>query len=557
RWRALDPDEASRAALDVLVARAQSGDVAPLAAAFAGAVELGTAGLRAPMGPGPAHMNRVVIRRAAAALVSLLPEDSTVIVAHDARFGSRRFATDVARVVRGSGRRAVLLAGALPTPVLAFAVRHLRAAAGVAITASHNPAADNGFKVYLADGAQIGPPDEQLLADTLVAVAARHDDGDDAVIPWSEDVLVPDPAVTEDVVTAYVEVITTRLRSGPRDVALAYTALHGVGRAVTELAFASAGFAPLVEVPGQCDPDGAFPTVAFPNPEEAGALDRLVAVAVASGVDVGLAQDPDADRLAVVVPRETGWQSLTGDEVGVLLADHLLASTTGKRLVVRTIVSSRLLDAVAATHRVTSVATPTGFKHVMGAVRARPELRFVFGYEEAIGYAIGEEVRDKDGIAAALVMADLVARLRARGRTLDDRLDDLARAHGLHLTASRSHRFDPVSGAHQRAAAMAMLRSQPPTELAGRQVVEVVDHLEARPPDPPVDVVVLELEGGAWVALRPSGTEPKLKVYAEVVEPATDGDLTATRARAEGVLDELHRAIAERLGFPDPAAALS
>lgn len=557
RWRSLDQDESSRAALEVLVSRARAGDIAPLEGAFAGRVELGTAGLRAPMGPGPAGMNEVVVRRAAAALVSLLPEDGVVVIGHDARFGSSRFAAEAARVVHASGRRAVLLAGALPTPVVAFAVRHLRADAGVVVTASHNPAPDNGFKVYLGDGAQIGPPDEGRLAAALVDVADRHDAGDEAAIPWVDEAVEPARAVTEDVVTAYVEVALHGLARGPRETTLAYTALHGVGRDVTGLAFATAGFEPLVEVEEQCEPDGAFPTVRFPNPEEPGALDLLVGVAAAVGADAGLAQDPDADRLAVVVPREGRWERLTGDQTGVLLADHLLGERSDPgSLVVRTIVSSRLIDAVAAANGATVVATLTGFKHVMGAARARPDLRFVFGYEEALGYAIGDDVRDKDGISAALQMAALIARLRAEGRTLDDRLADLAVAHGLHLTASHSYRFPDVDGGARRADAMARLRSSAPDHLAGRPVRKIVDHLVAEPPDPRADVVVIELDERAWVAVRPSGTEPKLKVYAEVVQPVAGDDVQAAERQAQTALGELHRGVAKALGLPGPGAAL-
>jgi phosphomannomutase len=557
RWRSLDPDEGTRAELDALVAGAEAGEPEPLAAAFAGRVALGTAGLRAPMGPGPSRMNRLVVRRATAALVTLLPADATVVIGHDARRHSDRFAADAARVVAASGRQVVLLPGPLPTPVVAFAVRHLGADAGVTVTASHNPAADNGYKVYLADGAQIGPPVEGDLGAALDLVADRHDAGEPDAVPFSADPVVPDGATGAEVVDAYVAMVAGRLGDGPREVTLAYTAMHGVGRAVTVRAFAAAGFAPLAEVDAQCEPDGTFPTVAFPNPEEPGALDLLVERAAAAGADVGLAHDPDADRLGVVVPRSGAWERLTGDQIGVLLADHLLRQGSGaERLVVRTIVSSRLLDVVAAAHGVTSAATLTGFKHVMGAARARPDLRLVLGYEEALGFAVGDQVRDKDGIGAALVMADLVARLRSEGRTLDDRLDELAERHGLHVSASRSYRFDGLDGNDRRAAATAALRAHPPAELGGRSVLRVVDHLAAGTPEPVADVVVLELGAGSWVAVRPSGTEPKLKVYAEVVEGVSGDGVVAARARAEASLDRLHVALATRLGFPSGGPGL-
>jgi phosphomannomutase len=556
RWRQLDPDEATRRELDGLLALAATGDAQPLLAAFADRVRLGTAGLRAPMGPGPARMNRLVVRRATAALVGLLPPSATVVVGHDARHRSADFAADVVAVVAGSGRRPLVLPGPVPTPLVAFAVRHLGADAGVAVTASHNPASDNGYKVYLADGAQIAPPREGELARALDDVADRHEAGDTAAVPWSDLPVGPDRALGSRVASAYVEALVAQLAPGPRAVSAAYTALHGVGRDLTVAAFAAAGFPPLREVAAQSRPDGSFPTVAFPNPEEPGALDRLEAVAAEVGADVGLAQDPDADRLGVIVSRHGRWVPLTGDEIGVLLADHLLRQGSGPdRLVVRTVVSSRLLDRVAAAHGATAVATLTGFKHVMAAARDRPELRFVLGYEEALGFAVGDVVRDKDGIAAALVTADLVARLRAEGATLDDRLAELARRHGLHRSATRALRLERPDGEARRTAVMAALRSDPPATLAGRPVTDVVDHLAGAAPGP-ADLVVLELDGGAWMAVRPSGTEPKLKVYAEVVEPVTEGDLAVAERRARATLEGLHDALGARLGFTDAPPGL-
>jgi len=559
RWRALDPDDATRAELDVLLERAEAGHadaIEALEGAFAGRVALGTAGLRAPMGPGPARMNRLVVRRATAALATILTPGARVVVGHDARRRSADFAADAARVLAGAGCRPVLLPDPVPTPLVAFSVRHLGADAAVMVTASHNPAADNGYKVYLADGAQIAPPQEAELAAALVEVADRHDAGDEAAVPV-DDPVEPDPATADALQAAYVDLVAGRVPDGPRTAVLAYTALHGVGRDLTARAFAAAGFEPLLEVAEQCDPHGDFPTVAFPNPEEPGALDLLEARAAAAGADIGLAQDPDADRLGVVVPRAGGWSRLTGDQIGVLLADHLLGQGDGPdRLVVRTIVSSRLLDAVAAHHGVVAAATLTGFKHVMGAAKARPHLRLVLGYEEALGFAVGDEVRDKDGIGAALVMADLVARLRAEGGTLDDRLDELAVRHGLHRSLGRSYRFEGLDGPARRSAAMAALRAAPPRSLAGREVREVVDHL-ADGGAGAADVVVLELGEGCWVAVRPSGTEPKLKVYAEVVEPTQAGRVDEARARAARAVAALQDAVAAHLGSPVGGGGLS
>ncbi len=530
--------------------RAADGDTEGLARCFGDGVTFGTAGLRAPMGPGPSSMNAVVVRAASVALRSELPVGATVVVGHDGRHRSAGLASAAAGALAAGGARPVLLEGPLPTPLVAFAVRHLDAAAGVVITASHNPASDNGYKVYLADGIQIGPPVEQRVAAVLAPLLARLADGDPNSLPAVAEV-VPDGRATAALVDAYLAAVTGRLPAGPRDVVVAYTALHGVGQSLLLRAFSVAGFPVPATVAAQGTPDGDFPTVSFPNPEEPGALDLLEERARQTGADVGLANDPDADRLGVIVARRGSWEKLSGDEIGVLLADHLLDQGEGEdRLVVRTIVSSRLLDAVARAHGVTSAATLTGFKHVMAAARDRPELRFVLGYEEALGFALGDAVRDKDGIAAALVMADLVARLKVGGETLDDRLDDLARRHGLHRARSRSVRFDGLDGGRRRGDAMVALRADPPEELAGRPVRALTDHLRAIPPTPVADVVVLELDAGAWVAVRPSGTEPKLKVYAEVVERvAGDASVDDARARADEALTELHRAVSVALGL--------
>ena len=371
-------------------------------------------------------------------------------------------------------------------------------------------------------------------------------------MPFSAEAVTPDAAVGAEVVDAYVAMVAGRLAPGPREAVLAYTAMHGVGRAVTERAFAAAGFAPLLEVAAQCEPDGTFPTVVFPNPEEPGALDLLVDRAAAADADAGLAHDPDADRLGVVVPRDGGWEKLTGDQIGVLLADHLLGQGSGPdRLVVRTIVSSRLLDAVAAAHGATAAATLTGFKHVMGAARARPDLRLVLGYEEALGLRGGRrgprQGRHRCRAGDGRPRRPPEGRRAAPSTTVSTSWPCATGCTCRPAAATASRASTATSAGRRRWPRCGPTR---PSEVAGRPRRAVVDHLAAAPPAPVADVVVLELGAGCWMAVRPSGTEPKLKVYAEVVEAVVGADVAAARARAEAALDGLHTALAARLGFP-------
>jgi len=524
-WLRRDPDPDTRAELAALL---EAGDHDELARRFAGRLAFGTAGLRAALGAGPLRMNRVVVREATAGLVRHLPEGATVVVGHDARHKSDVFAQDAAGVVAAAGGRALLLPLSLPTPVLAFAVRHLGADAGVMVTASHNPPADNGYKVYLGDGAQIVPPADAEIAAHIEAVAAE---GEVAVAE-------PDDPRIEvlgaEVVSAYLDAVVAGSLVAARNVGVAYTAMHGVGRDVLLAAFGRAGFPAPAVVVEQGDPDPDFPTVTFPNPEEPGALDLGLALAGRVDADVLLANDPDADRLGVAVPTpDGGWRALTGDEIGALLADHVLAHTTGAdRLVVTTVVSSRLLGRMAAAHGVHFEETLTGFKWIARPALAHPEWRFVFGYEEALGYLVGDAVLDKDGIGAALAFAGLVADLKARGLTVHDRLAALAVEHGLHATRPVTLRFDGPDGLDRIAALMAATRADPPTALGGLAVEERRDLL-ADADLPPTDALVLHLAGGARVVMRPSGTEPKLKCYLEAVVPVAAGDLAAARSTAD------------------------
>ena len=528
-WIADDPDPQTRAELAALVDRVTDGLGAQearddLADRFAGTLEFGTAGLRGELGAGPRRMNRAVVIRAAAGLARWLRarDGGAVVVGFDARYNSDVFARDTCAVMEAAGVEAMVLPRPLPTPVLAFALRYLGADAGVMVTASHNPPRDNGYKVYLGDGSQIAPPTDTEIAAEIAAVDAV------ASVPRADDGWV---TLDDSVLEAYLDRAAGLLdESGPRELSIVYTPLHGVARDVVLAAFERAGFASPVVVPSQADPDPDFPTVAFPNPEEPGALDAALALATETGADLVLANDPDGDRCAVAVPDGRGWRMLTGDEVGVLLGWHLMTrGATGT--FANSIVSSTLLGRIAETAGVGHAETLTGFKWITKA----PGLRY--GYEEALGYCCDPEgVKDKDGVTAALLVAELAAALKSRGRTLLDVLDDLALVHGLHLTGQVSVRVTDLAVI---GSLMARLRSAPPSDLGGMAVQGTDDLLDPGGPLPPTDGLRFRLVGGARVIVRPSGTEPKVKCYLEVVEPVAGGDVAAARAAAGARLDAL------------------
>jgi len=525
RWLEVDPDPETRAETERLLAA--GGD--ELDDRFGGRLAFGTAGIRGRRGAGPMRMNRVLVRSVAAAVAEVLlataeSDPPLVVVGFDARHQSDDFATDTARVLAARGVGSLVLPGPLPTPVLAHAVRESGADAGVMATASHNPAADGGYKVYWGDGAQIVPPIDAQISAAI----------DDACLPSDDDLAHDDhPLIgrADDTVTdRYVDVAASVVRpGGPRRLSVVYTPLHGVGRDVLDTAFERAGFDPPTVVPIQADPDGNFPTVAFPNPEEPGALDAALDLAAETGADLVLANDPDADRLAVAIPTSDGWRPLSGDEIGALLAEHVLAGGSGDdRLVVTTLVSSRLLSAQAAHHGVRYADTLTGFKWIVRPGLADPSARFVFGYEEALGYLVGDLTRDKDGISAAVVFAELAATARSSGRTVLDLLHDLWRRHGVHRTALRTVRVDDDG---RMAALLEGFRASPPTEVAGHRVLAIADYALPGTGLPASDLLALDL-GGRRLLLRPSGTEPMLKVYGEVVEPVRDDDVEAAEADA-------------------------
>jgi phosphomannomutase len=533
-WLAEDPDPDTRAELQTLLA---AGDTAGLADRFGAQLEFGTAGLRGALGAGPNRMNRVVVSRAAAGLAAYVTAHGgrAVVIGYDARHKSDVFARDTAEVMSGAGLRALVLPRPLPTPVLAFAIRHLGVDAGVMVTASHNPPQDNGYKVYLADGSQIVPPADAEISAEIAAV------GPLAGVPRGDGWQTLDDAVVE----AYLDRVTGLVDpASPRDLRIAYTPLHGVGRDVVLAAFQRAGFEAPAVVARQGDPDPEFSTVAFPNPEEPGAIDLAVAAAVEHRADIVLANDPDADRCAVAVPdpeSASGWRMLRGDEVGALLATHLVRRDPDlSGTFAASIVSSSLLGRLAAAHGLGYQETLTGFKWISRVDQLR------YGYEEALGYCVDPAgVRDKDGVSAALLMAELAARLKAEGRALTDLLDDLAREHGLHATDQLSVRVDDLSLIED---AMARLRAAPPTALGGRAIEQAEDLLEGTDTLPPTDGLRYRLAEGGRVVVRPSGTEPKLKGYLEVVVPVAGDDVAAARRTAADALaaikDDLATALA-------------
>ncbi|MDQ1016767.1 phospho-sugar mutase [Streptomyces afghaniensis] len=534
-WLTEDPDPETRTELARLI---DAQDHTELAARFSGTLQFGTAGLRGELGAGPMRMNSSVVIRAAAGLAAYLRKqghhDGLVVIGYDARHKSHDFARDTAAVMTGAGLRAAVLPRPLPTPVLAFAIRHLGAVAGVEVTASHNPPRDNGYKVYLGDGSQIVPP-----ADTEIAAEI-------AAIPSLTTVRRPTEGwetLDDSVLDAYLARTDAVLAEGsPRTARTVYTAMHGVGKDVLLAAFARAGFPEPALVTEQAEPDPEFPTVAFPNPEEPGAMDLAFATAraITPAPDLIIANDPDADRCAVAVQDGTGWRMLRGDEVGALLAAHLVRrGATGT--FAESIVSSSLLGRIAEKAGLNHVETLTGFKWIARAEGLR------YGYEEALGYCVDPDgVRDKDGITAALLITELASQLKEEGRTLLDLLDDLAVKHGLHATDQLSVRVEDLS---LIAAAMRRLREQPPTELAGLPVTRTDDLTQGTDTLPPTDGLRYTLDG-ARVIVRPSGTEPKLKCYLEVVIPvATHAELPQARAQATALLESVKRDLSTAAGI--------
>jgi phosphomannomutase len=553
-WIAHDVDDQDKADLTGLLADESPEASAELADRFARRLSFGTAGLRGAVAAGPNRMNIATVTATTAALAGwLLGRDphaaaAGVVVGCDARHRSDEFAAQTARVLAGAGIRVHMLPSREPTPFLAYSIRHFRAAAGVMITASHNPPADNGYKLYLSDGAQIVPPADTDIEAAIEAVGAL------AEVPVAP---LDSPLITRyglDATQAYLDAIIGELGHAPGSAAwlrFAYTPLHGVAGRLALRAFAQAGFAAPDVVDPQFEPDPDFPTVRFPNPEEPGALDLAIARARRSGADLIIANDPDGDRLAVAIPDPDapgGYRQLTGDQLGALLGSFVLSrlaadpgTDMARQLVVSTVVSGSLLAKIAAAVGAQHAQTLTGFKWIVRAADLREGVRFAFGYEEALGYAVTSAVRDKDGISAALAVLSLAADAWSAGGSLQDAYDTLETQHGVHLTAQVT--LPTEATVH----VMSRLRAAAPAELAGVPVTSVTDYSGGNWELPSADMLSYELPG-ARVVVRPSGTEPKVKAYLEVVESVTGRTLAAARQEAAGKMDRLRSAVTDLLG---------
>ncbi|WKZ82643.1 MAG: 5-formyltetrahydrofolate cyclo-ligase [Acidimicrobiia bacterium] len=549
-WIEADPDPETRASLKAMVA---AGDRETLAAHMV-PLEFGTAGIRAKVGPGPARMNRAVVIRTSSGLGAHLAATGRagcgIVVGHDARPDSARFAADAAAVFAAAGFEVRCFDEVTPTPLVAHAALRSGAGAAVVVTASHNPPADNGYKVYDANGAQIVPPADAAIAAEIAAAPPADS------VPRRQGVACDDPGDAQD---AYLSDVLAfrRERPVPGTVPIVYTAMHGVGGRLAVRLLAEGGHTRVTPVPEQFDPDGSFPTVAFPNPEEPGALDLALRLGSEMNAGLVLANDPDADRLAAAVPEGEGWRVLDGNEIGVLLADFVLERTSGEgRLVAESVVSTPMLAAVARHHGAALAVTLTGFKWICNAALdlEGEGKRFVFGFEEALGYSVGPVVRDKDGISAALWFADLATVAAADGETVLDRLDRLAVRHGLWVSSQHAVVLPGAAGAEEITAAMSRLAADPPDSVAGRSVVSVTDYSrgqEDRPRWlPATSLVALDLEGGSRVLARPSGTEPKLKFYADLrFDVASATDARARRPSARREAERLAASLAEVMGL--------
>jgi phosphomannomutase len=561
QWVAQDPDPLTRAELQTLI---DSNDIDELAERMAGSLQFGTAGLRGVVAAGSNRMNRAVVIRTTRGLADYLVErdgdsDAPVVVGADARLSSHTFLEDTVGVLAAAGIPVQFFEEPVPTPLVAYAARLVGARAAVVITASHNPPRDNGYKVYDRNGAQIIPPVDGEIAAAIDAV------GGAAAVPRIEDATKGASTlvgtVPEDTFGHYLGELDA-IRTPPlegRDLAIVYTPMHGVGGKFVTVALQRAGYEQLLAVAEQYEPDGRFPTVAFPNPEEPGALDLSVALAEDTGADVILANDPDTDRLAVALPLPDGsWRPLSGNQIGLLLADYVLEHTdVSHPIVINSIVSSPMLAAVASSRGAVFAQTLTGFKWIWNAaldLEAAGEGTFVFGYEEALGYSVGPAVRDKDGISAALVFADLAAACRMNGITVWDRLETMYRRDGLWVSTQKSVVRPGTEGAAEIATAMEQLAAAPPEVIGDSHVAEVIDFqvgAEDRPRYlPTASLVALQLDDGGRVLVRPSGTEPKLKIYVDLRrQVGADQALAEVEAAALADAESLARLTAASLGL--------
>jgi phosphomannomutase len=532
-WIALDPDEDDRATLRALL---DAKDEAELERRFHSPLIFGTAGLRGPIMAGPAGMNRATVRRATLGVLSWLEEiglDAArgVVVGRDARRGSEQFNDEVVKVLLGGGAVVHEMPSPLPTPLVPYCVKALGAVAGIMITASHNPPEDNGYKLYAHDGAQIIPPDDEI-----VERYARE-----ASVASLRERSAPGHAyVSAATIEAYRSHMLGRFSVRESDLAITYTPLHGVGGEMMTALLRDAGYRAVTIVERQFAPDPRFPTLPFPNPEEPGALDLAMETADASGSSLIIANDPDADRLGAAVRDRDGWRTLRGDEIGWLLASSLLSEIKGNgEVVATTIVSSTLLSQLAHESGVPCATTLTGFKWL---ARAAGTGVLGFGYEEALGFAVDPLVADKDGLSAALALARLAHDLSLSGRSLLDRIDELETRFGVHATAQLAIRAEGPDGLAQLHHAVGQLRTRPPASLGELPVTEVIDLGESFRGLPPTEGVWFTLADLGRVVVRPSGTEPKVKAYVEITPPR-DGSLAQQRSRAGALLDAASRSL--------------
>ncbi len=558
-----DPDAESRTELESLLA---AGDEAALADRFQGPLTFGTAGLRGLLGAGPHRMNPAVVIRATAGLCAHLlatvegAAERGICIGFDGRRRSAELAAEAAAVVAGAGMKARIFENVAPTPLVGFSVLDQNAAGGIVITASHNPPDYNGYKVYWENGAQIVPPHDAGIAAAIEAIPSVLG------IPRKTREQAPEryEVLPADVAERYLAGVKAAALhpEAPRDIKIAYTAMHGVGEELTTTALRQAGFDAIFSVPEQAKPDGTFPTVAFPNPEEDGAMDMVLALAEKHGADLVLANDPDADRLAVSVLHKGNYESLSGNDIGCLLAHYLLQEgpQEGKRAVVESVVSSPMLLAIGEFHGARAEMTLTGHKWIQnrGIELEAEGHRFVFGYEEALGYAVGSLVRDKDGISAAAVMADMAAYCKTQGRTLIDERELAWRRYGMFLSEQVSLVFPGAGGAETIAGLMTQARSTTWESIGGLRVLARQDFLsgkrvaadgtESDVAFPSSNVLVYELEGGHRAMLRPSGTEPKLKTYFDVRVDVAEGESIAdAKARGGAILEAVTGELKARL----------
>tara|TARA_Y100000768_G_scaffold197301_1_gene148257 strand:+ start:6864 stop:8555 length:1692 start_codon:yes stop_codon:yes gene_type:complete len=532
-WIEHDPDPVTREYLINLLNRS---DTLAIEKLFSSRIQFGTAGLRGQLGPGPSRMNQLTVRRLAIGLSRYLGAGSKVVLGRDARHKSKDFLEDIAAVMTANDIDVIIFPEVIPTPLLAFSVRYLKTDMGIMVTASHNPSTDNGCKIYMSDGAQLRAPIDKEIEKLILESEFPAID-----LPLGKGTRITTDKNSEE---AYCAAITNSITRQSSRIRIAYTPLHGVAMGLIQKSFMKARAGELIPVKTQMAPDPDFPTVSFPNPEEHGVMDSVIGLAIASNADIALANDPDGDRLAVAIPTISGdWRLLSGDEIGALLFNHVARKTLGNnRKVVTTIVCSKLVSKIAFKHGIEHATTLTGFKWIIPTAYKDSSLQPIFCYEEALGYATNTAVRDKDGISAALMMAELAAVLKKKGQTLEDELDALSLEYGHHVTKTWRVRFNSGKPNEVIPKVMEDLRANPLTSVNHMKVLEVKDYLsqESETGLPSTDLIVINIEKNVRISIRPSGTEPMVKLYMEIVLPvAKREELPEASGRAKALLEEL------------------